>query len=52
MYDDYIHSYGPRPPGRIPAMLMKTPFSLSTDCKRVALVPMLTDVVRLQSGLH
>ena len=23
MYDSYIHSYGPRPPGRIPAMLMK-----------------------------
>ena len=23
MYDGYIHSYGSRPPGRIPAMLMK-----------------------------
>ena len=23
MYEGYIHSYGPRPPGRIPAMLMK-----------------------------
>ena len=73
MYDDYIHSYGPRPLGRIPAMLMKkscyhVTFGLnlaarpvwyyarpvlesSPDCKRVALVPMLTDAACLQLGL-